>query len=110
MIGPCAVKPKQDQITLSTLLPEWGKTVFDRRNVKLTNNTTNNSLKIPFPSYPAVQKIRCSGVHEEREGPEMVVVDDKVADHRRGEETGKGEEVRDVPNLLMALDGSKFCF
>lgn len=65
------------------------------------NNCADNRLQIPSSSNPPIQQICDARISENADRPGMVIVKHEISHHRRGNQSGKGQEVGDVVDVLV---------
>lgn len=58
-------------------------------------------LQLPSTSDPSIDHVRYTSIGEESQGPCMLIVQNQVANHRSGDESREGQDIGNVPDLLM---------
>jgi hypothetical protein len=69
------------------------------------HDATDDGLEFPSSCDPSVKKVRDACIGKEAEGPNVLVMENKVADYWRRNEAGCSQKVRDRVDILMALHG-----
>ena len=83
------------------------------------DDSANDGLQPPMPRNVAIDKVADAGVREETNGPDVLIVQDEVANDRGREQTRKGQDVGNRIDVFVGrqarqdaladfLDGSSF--
>lgn len=64
------------------------------------NDGSHNSLLIELPRDPAIDQISSRSIGKQREGKDVILVDDKVTDEWSHCQTRKGQDVRNGVDVL----------
>jgi hypothetical protein len=65
------------------------------------NDRPDNGLEVPPSCYISVDKISYASICKEPDGPGMIIMQDEIANNRRGDQAGKCKDIWDGVDVLM---------